>query len=85
MTLTNGYVPIARTWKAGDVIDLNLPMPVRRIVANDQVAADRNRVALQRGPIVYAAEWPDNPGRQGPQHRPAGRQRASRPRSGRTC
>ncbi len=61
MTLTNGYVPIARTWKAGDVIELNLPMPVRRIVANDQLAADRNRVALQRGPIVYAAEWPDNP------------------------
>jgi hypothetical protein len=37
-------------------------MPVRRIVANDQVTSDRNRVALQRGPIVYAAEWPDNPG-----------------------
>ena len=42
-------------------IRLNLPMPVRRIVANDKVEADRNRVALQRGPIVYAAEWPDNP------------------------
>src|SRR6185436_13950407 len=38
-----------------------LPMPVRRVVAHDQVEADRNRVALQRGPIVYAAEWPDNP------------------------
>jgi hypothetical protein len=37
-------------------------MPVRRIVANDQVEADRGRVALQRGPIVYCAEWPDNPG-----------------------
>ena len=36
-------------------------MPVRRIVANEKVAADRDRVALQRGPIVYAAEWPDNP------------------------
>ena len=36
-------------------------MPVRRVVANDQVQADRDRVALQRGPIVYAAEWPDNP------------------------
>ena len=36
-------------------------MPVRRIVSNDQVIANRNRVALQRGPIVYAAEWPDNP------------------------
>ena len=36
-------------------------MPVRRVVAHDQVEADRGRVALQRGPIVYAAEWPDNP------------------------
>ncbi len=38
-----------------------LPMPVRRVVSNDQVIANRDRVALQRGPIVYAAEWPDNP------------------------
>jgi DUF1680 family protein len=59
--LENGYVALARDWKAGDVIDLTLPMPVRRIVANDLVEADRDRVALQRGPIVYAAEWPDNP------------------------
>ena len=36
-------------------------MPVRRIVANEQVEADRNRVAFQRGPIVFAAEWVDNP------------------------
>src|SRR5436190_8915277 len=36
-------------------------MPVRRVVAHEKVAADRDRVALQRGPIVYAAEWPDNP------------------------
>ena len=61
MTIANGYVAINRTWQPGDVIELDLPMPVRRIVADDRVEADRNRVALQRGPIVYAAEWPDNP------------------------
>src|SRR3954463_9113159 len=61
ITLTNGYVAIKRTWSPGDAIDLNLPMPVRRIVAHEKVAADRDRVAFQRGPIVYAAEWPDNP------------------------
>lgn len=61
MKLDRGYVTITRTWKAGDTIDLDLPMPVRRIVANEQVEADRGRVALQRGPIVYAAEWADNP------------------------
>ena len=36
-------------------------MPIRRVLANDHVAADRGRVALERGPIVYGAEWPDNP------------------------
>jgi DUF1680 family protein len=60
--LDKGYVALTRTWKKGDVVELNLPMPVRRVVANDQVAADRGRVAIQRGPIVYAAEWVDNPG-----------------------
>ena len=59
--LEKGYVALDRTWKRGDVIELNLPMPVRRVMANEQVAADRGRVAIQRGPIVYAAEWADNP------------------------
>ncbi len=58
-----GYVAINRTWKKGDMIELVLPMPVRRVVANAQVSADKGRVAIQRGPIVYAAEWADNPGR----------------------
>lgn len=61
LATTAGYVAITRTWRAGDEIVLNLPMPVRRIVAHEKVVADRDRVALQRGPIVYAAEWPDNP------------------------
>jgi DUF1680 family protein len=61
MKLDKGYVSIARTWRPGDVIALTLPMPVRRIIAHPNVEADRDRVALQRGPIVYAAEWPDNP------------------------
>jgi uncharacterized protein len=57
----DGYATIEREWKDGDVVALALPMPVRRIVAHERVEADRGRVALQRGPIVYAAEWPDNP------------------------
>jgi hypothetical protein len=60
--LDKGYVALTRNWRSGDVIELMLPMPVRRVVANEQVAADRGRVALERGPIVYCAEWPDNPG-----------------------
>jgi DUF1680 family protein len=58
----NGYVRINRAWKAGDVVSLDLPMPVHRVAANEKVAADKDRVAFQRGPIVYAFEWPDNPG-----------------------
>ena len=61
LQLKLGYASVDRTWKRGDRIELSLPMPVRRVVANDTVAADRDRVALQRGPIVYAPEWPDNP------------------------
>ena len=61
LELDKGYVTLDRSWKVGDTIDLVLPMPVRRVVANSAVAADRGRVALQRGPIVYTAEWTDNP------------------------
>lgn len=56
-----GYAAIKRNWKAGDTITLDLPMPIRRIAANEKVAANRGRLALQRGPIVYCAEWVDNP------------------------
>ncbi len=50
-----------RAWSSGDVIELDLPMFLRRVVANENVAADRDRIALQRGPIVFCAEWPDTP------------------------
>ncbi len=56
-----GYATLARHWKKGDRVELSLPMPVRRVVANGQVEADRGLVALERGPIVFCAEWPDSP------------------------
>jgi uncharacterized protein len=62
VNVEKGYATLKRKWRRGDIVELSLPMPVRRIVANDLVLADRGRVALQRGPIVYAAEWPDNSG-----------------------
>jgi DUF1680 family protein len=55
-----GYVGIERTWQAGDRVDLALPMPVQRVYADQRVAADRGRVALQRGPIVYNIESVDH-------------------------
>lgn len=61
--LDKGYALIARTWKAGDVVELLLPMPVRRVLANEAVEADRGLVAVERGPLVYCAEWTDNDGK----------------------
>jgi DUF1680 family protein/alpha-L-arabinofuranosidase len=58
--IKGGFACIERQWQRGDVIELNLPMPARRVVANDNVVADFGRVAVERGPIVYCAEWPDN-------------------------
>ncbi len=58
--MKKGYAVIENDWKTGDKIELNLPMPVRKVGANSLVAADRDKVALQRGPLVYCLEWPDN-------------------------
>ncbi|HET7716034.1 MAG TPA: beta-L-arabinofuranosidase domain-containing protein [Bauldia sp.] len=56
----NGYVEIRREWKAGDAVELDLPMPARRIYAHPDVRADVGRVAIKRGPLVYCAEQADN-------------------------
>ena len=53
------YFTITRNWKKGDVIELNFPMDVRRIVANDNAEDDRGKVALERGPIVFCLEGSD--------------------------
>jgi DUF1680 family protein len=61
--MENGYAVINKNWKKGDVVKLNLPMPVRRIVAIENVKDNQNRVALQRGPLVYCFEHSDNDGK----------------------
>lgn len=57
--MENGYAVISNKWKKGDKIILRLNMPVRRVKTNEKVLADKNRAALQRGPLVYCVEWPD--------------------------
>jgi len=52
------YVALRRHWVPGDVIELDLPMPVRLIEAHPAVEADRNQVAVMRGPVVYCLELP---------------------------
>lgn len=59
-SVKNGYALVSGNWKNGDRVILDLPMPVREIVAHENVKADVGKVVLQRGPLVYCAEWPDN-------------------------
>ncbi len=65
-----GFAVIKRTWRKGDVVAIDLPMPVRRVLASDEVEADRNNVALERGPLVYCAEAVDNGGHVAQLHLP---------------
>lgn len=62
LKLESGYARIDRAWSNGDVVELDLPMPVRRVHARAEAREDRDMVALERGPLVYCAEWPDNSG-----------------------
>jgi uncharacterized protein len=60
LVVDQGYVTHSRTWQAGDTIQLALPMPIRRVIAHPKVTADAGLVAVERGPIVYCAEFKDN-------------------------
>lgn len=57
-----GYLIINREWKKGDVVELNLPMDIKRVVSRPEVTENEERVALQRGPLVYCIESTDNSG-----------------------
>ena len=60
LKIEKGYARLRRAWKPGDVVELDLPMPVRRVYADPRVKDDAGRVALQRGPVVYCIEGVDN-------------------------
>jgi len=62
-TIEKGYAVIKRNWKKNDVLKVDLPMDVRRVTANEKVKDDQGKVALQRGPLIYCAEWVDNNGK----------------------
>ncbi len=59
--LENGYLPVPHLGKAGQTVTLELEMPVRLVIADERVEADRGRVAVARGPLVYCMEETDNP------------------------
>ncbi len=60
LNLDKGYARIRHAWNKGDTVELELPMPVRRVISHPQVKENIGKVALERGPLVYCAEWPDN-------------------------
>lgn len=58
--MQNGYLVINKTWKKNDIVEVILPMEIKRVAANHNLKEDIGKVALQRGPIMYCAEWVDN-------------------------
>ncbi|MBN2265213.1 MAG: glycoside hydrolase family 127 protein [Candidatus Aminicenantes bacterium] len=63
LDMDKGFARIRRTWKTGDRIEIVFPMEARRVVAHPSIRDDAGLVAVERGPLVYCAEWPDNGGR----------------------
>jgi DUF1680 family protein len=60
--LEQGYFTISRKWKKGDKVTVHFDLEPRVVKAHAEVKADVGRIAIERGPVVYCAEWPDNPG-----------------------
>ncbi|MGB9747608.1 MAG: beta-L-arabinofuranosidase domain-containing protein [Bacteroidales bacterium] len=58
----NGYAVLTRKWKQGDTIEMTLPMQPLLVKANEKVEEDRNKLAVEYGPLVYCAEFADNDG-----------------------
>lgn len=59
----NGYAVIRRAWQKGDVVEWDFPMHVKEVVAHERVKQNTDRIALQRGPLVYCVEGADNGGK----------------------
>lgn len=61
-SIEKGYFSISRRWKKGDVVEVSFDMTPRLVLADEKVEADRGMLAIERGPLVYCAEWCDNQG-----------------------
>lgn len=60
VNVVQGFLNISRTWSKGDRVEVSLPMPIRRVLANENVKDDAGKAAIERGPLVYALESADN-------------------------
>ncbi len=59
----DGYAVVDREWKDGDIVEYRIPMTIKKVVARNELKLDNNRMALQRGPLVYCVEGADNNGK----------------------
>jgi DUF1680 family protein len=60
LKIVDGYEILDRKWQKGDKIEIDFPMTVRTVTADSRVTEDTGKIAIQRGPVIYCAEWPDN-------------------------
>src|SRR5579862_2233264 len=58
----SGYFSIDRHWMDGDIVEIEFPFAVRKVIADSRVKDNRGRMAVERGPIVYCSEWPEASG-----------------------
>ncbi|MGQ8335242.1 glycoside hydrolase family 127 protein [Sunxiuqinia sp. A32] len=62
VTVKDGFITLDKqNWKENDQVEISFEMPVRKVIANEKVAEDQGKIALERGPLVYCAEAADNP------------------------
>ncbi|MCK5838643.1 MAG: glycoside hydrolase family 127 protein, partial [Bacteroidales bacterium] len=61
--ISKGYAEINKQWEKGDIIEIDFPMPVRKVIANEKVTENIGKYSIERGPLVYCAEWVDNGGK----------------------
>lgn len=77
--MEHGYAVISRKWKKKDAVEMQLPMQVKEVIADNRLTDDIGKVAIQRGPLMYCAEWKDNNGRTSNLFLPAGLKPEMRP------
>lgn len=59
-SLADGYVVVSRRWEPGDKVSVDFPMTIRKVKADQRIDDDIDKIAVQRGPLIFCAEWPDN-------------------------
>jgi len=60
--IQNGYAILKRVWNKNDQIEVELPMETRRVVSDSLIVDNIGKSSIQRGPLMYCAEWIDNAG-----------------------